>query len=96
MQFDVRHRAGYAEAIRTNALWSVRMADVANNGGRAIERATGCDIVWLQGDPSVLLAGLDCGDGLKPPRQPRGRAVCSGRLSPADLRGERDVFLSCG
>lgn len=96
MQFEVRHRAGYAEAIRTNVIWGVRMADVANNGGRAIERATGCHVVWLQGDPAVLLAGLDCGDGLKPPRRPRGQAVCSGRLSSADGRGERDVVFTCG
>ncbi|WP_323767948.1 hypothetical protein [Marinovum sp.] len=96
MQFDIRTRDGYAEAIRTNARLGVRMRDVASTGGRAITRATGCAVVWLQGDPSVLLAGLDCGDGQAPPPQPRSRMVCTGTVSAPYRDGDSDVIFSCG
>lgn len=95
MSFDIRVRNRLAEAIRTNAMFGVRMGDVANAGGQAIRRATGCEIAWLQGDPSVLLAGLDCGDGQPAPRRPRGRLVCSGTLSAPYRDGSSDVSFAC-
>ncbi len=94
MVFDIRVRDGRAEAIRTNAMWLPRMQDVAANGGRAIETATGCKVAWLQGDPSVLLAGLDCGDG-RVPRKPRGRTYCTGTVFAPDRGGDSDVLMVC-
>lgn len=95
MAFDIRVRNGMAEAIRTNAMWLPRMREVANNGGVAIERATGCKVAWLQGDPSVLLAGLDCGPGTDVPRKPRGRTICTGTVSAPYATGESDVQFVC-
>ncbi|MGY3437510.1 MULTISPECIES: hypothetical protein [unclassified Marinovum] len=96
MSFDIRVRDGIAEAIRTNAMFGVRMRDVANNGGQAIVSVTGCKVAWLQGDPSVLLAGLDCEDGQGVPRKPRGKTHCTGTVSAPYRNGESDVAFSCG
>ncbi len=96
MQFDIRSRGGLAEAIRTNAIWGVRMRDVVAHGRRAITRATGCEVAWLRGDPAVLLAGLDCGDGRPVPPPPRHRTVCHGTVLAPARSGESDVILSCG
>ena len=93
MIFDVRLRNGYAEAVRRNFVWPVRMNDIANNGGRAIESATGCRVAWLQGDPSVLTAGVDCGDGA--PRKPRRKLLCSGRVAASDRTGASDLQFTC-
>lgn len=95
MSFDIRMRGGMAEAIRTNAMWLPRHRDVARNGGQAIEQATGCRVAWLRGDPSVLLAGLDCGDGRPVPRKPRGRSICTGTISAPHRSGESDVVFTC-
>lgn len=95
MQFDIRIRNSLAEAIRTNAMWRPRMNDVARNGGLAIEQASGCKVAWLRGDPSVLLAGLDCGDDRPVPRKPRGRTTCTGTVSAPYRTGESDVIFSC-
>ncbi|TNF19444.1 MAG: hypothetical protein EP318_14890 [Rhodobacteraceae bacterium] len=95
MSFSIRQRRGTAEAIRRNAMWLPRMRDVARNGGRAIERATGCRVAWLRGDPSVLLAGLDCGDGRAVPRPPRGRSICTGTVSAPHATGESDLEFTC-
>lgn len=95
MRFDIRVRNSRAEAIRTNAMWLPRMNDVARNGGLAIERATGCKVAWLRGDPAVLLAGLDCGNGRPVPRKPRGRSICTGTVSAPYRDGASDVSFSC-
>lgn len=95
MRFDIRVRDGVAEAIRTNAVWRPRIRDVANNGGRAIEAATGCRVAWLQGDPSVLLAGLDCGDGRRVPRKPRRKTLCEGTATAPDRDGQSRVLFTC-
>ncbi|MDA7428488.1 hypothetical protein PGB28_08450 [Primorskyibacter aestuariivivens] len=94
MIFDVRMRNGHAEAIRRNFFWPVRMTDIANNGGRAIEAVNGCRVAWMQGDPSVLMAGVDCGAGA--PRKPRRKLVCSGRAGAPSSTGESDVQFTCG
>ena len=96
MTFDIRTRAGMAEAIRTNPMAGVRMVDVATNGGRAILRVTGCEVAWLRGDPAVLLAGLNCGAGHKTPPQPRRRTICTGTVSAPYRTGESDVIFTCG
>lgn len=95
MSFDIRVRDNLAEAIRTNSMWRPRMSEVAKNGSQAIAQATGCHVAWVRGDPSVLLAGLDCKDGRPVPRQPRRRTFCAGTVSTPDSRGESDVIFSC-
>lgn len=93
MVFDVRLRDGVAEAIRRNAVWPPRIKEIATNGGRAIEAATGCKVAWMRGDPSVLFAGVDCGDGAPP--KPRRNLICRGSVGAPVSSGESDVLFSC-
>ncbi len=93
--FGVRLRNGYAEAVRRNFMWPPRIREVANKGGAAIEQATGCRVAWLQGDPSVLLAGVDCGPGKRAPRKPRKRTLCEGTVDEPDLTGQSRVSFTC-
>lgn len=94
MVFDIRLENGYAEAIRRNVLWPPRMNEIARNGGRAIESATGCKVAWMRGDPSVLTAGVDCGSGAPP--KPRRKLLCQGSIGAPDATGESDVQFTCG
>lgn len=93
MVFDIRLHNGYAEAVRSNFVWPVNMTQIANNGGRAIEAATGCHVAWMQGDPSVLTAGVDCGTGA--PRKPRRKLLCQGRVGTPGATGESEVAFTC-
>lgn len=94
--FDIRVRDSYAEAIRRNSSWQPRMQTIADAGGEAIQRATGCRVAWLQGDPSVLLAGIECGPERPAPRRPKRKLLCNGIASaPDSLAGQSEVRFSC-
>ena len=58
--FDIRVRETTAEAVRRNAAWLPRFAQVARAAEAAIEGVSGCDAVEITGDPSMLRAELDC------------------------------------
>ena len=60
--FDVRRRGDEAEAVRRNVAALPTFDAVARAAEVAIERATGCDALTLEGDPSLLRAELDCPD----------------------------------
>ena len=58
--FDIRRRGDTAEAVRRDAAWLPAFERVARAAEAAIERATGCDALTLEGDPSLIRAELDC------------------------------------
>ncbi len=70
--FDVRVDGTYAQAIRLNPEWAPRFEAVAPRGAVAMQKVSGCKVVRLWGDQAVMLARLDCGEGVPP--LPPGRA----------------------
>lgn len=73
--FDIRVNGQIAEAIRTNFETLPRYDAVAARSKRAVERATGCKVAWVIGDPSVQRMGLACHGRAAPPA-PRGGRSC--------------------
>lgn len=61
--FDVRVRAGLAEAIRINPQYAPRLGPIADRAQVAIEHVSGCRVMQILGDQAQVLGVIDCGDG---------------------------------
>jgi len=61
--FQIRIREDRAEAIRTNFERVPKIGDIFPKAARAMEIASGCDVVpaSMKGDPALMTARLDCG-----------------------------------
>ena len=91
--FDVRVDGTRAQAIRLNPEWAPRREAVQPRAVAAIEQVSGCTAARLDGDQVVIVARLDCGDGLPP--APRATDFAC-RVDPygggyADLICEPDI-----
>lgn len=61
--FDVRQSDDTAQAIRVNTEWAPRPEAVMPRALVAIEQASGCEVVRMDGDQVIIEARLKCGDG---------------------------------
>lgn len=61
--FKIRIREDRAEAIRTNFERVPKIGDTFPKATKAIEIASGCNVVpnSMKGDPALMTARLDCG-----------------------------------
>ncbi len=75
--YDVRRRGALGEAIRRNPQYAPRLGRLAQTARAAIELATGCRVIRVEGDAAVVIGRLDCADGPAPraPSRPV-RAEC--------------------
>lgn len=67
MVFDIRQNGLMAEALRQNMMVWPGDEAVARAAAVAIVRVTGCAVLELRGDPSVIEARLNCA-GQKAPK----------------------------
>lgn len=58
--FDIRMRGTKAEAIRTNFEFPAKYGPIRRKAITAIESLTLCKVGKTRGDPSVVIAELDC------------------------------------
>lgn len=58
--FDIRMRGTKAEAIRTNFEFPAKYGPIRRKAITAIETLTPCKVGKTLGDPSVVIAELDC------------------------------------
>jgi len=66
MVYDVRVRGLMAEALRQNLMVFPRDEEIALTAAAAMRRATGCEVLELRGDPSVVQGRLKCGEDEAP------------------------------
>jgi hypothetical protein len=66
MVFDVRVRGLMAEALRQEVMWPPSHEAVAIRAAAAMRQVTGCEVVAVRGDPSVVEGRLECGDETAP------------------------------
>lgn len=66
--FSVHHDGRKAVAIRRNVEFGPQARGVMDRGYRAIQMATGCEIVprTFDGDPALMRADIHCPDGWGP------------------------------
>jgi len=62
MVYDVRVQGLMAEALRQNVMGPRSQEDLALSAAAAMRSVTGCDVLQLRGDPSVMEGRLKCGD----------------------------------
>jgi len=74
-RFTIRVNGRIAEVIRTNPEMFPRYETIAARATIAVQRATGCTAAWVEGDPSVMMAGLACNGETPPAKPPRRRSI---------------------
>ncbi|MCR8550826.1 hypothetical protein M4578_23625 [Salipiger sp. P9] len=73
-RFTIRVRDRMAEVIRTSPEFPARFDPIAARAKRAVFLETGCEPMWVTGDPAMMVMGLSC-KGEPAPKQPRRRMV---------------------
>lgn len=63
--FDIRVRGEFAEAIRVNPQYAPRFEPIRARAAVAFAQVSGCRVVGVLGDQSLMTANLDCSDGSK-------------------------------
>lgn len=66
MVFDVRVNGLMAEALRQEIMWPPSHEAVALRAAEAMRAVTGCAVLEVRGDPSVVEGRLQCGDRTAP------------------------------
>lgn len=94
MDFTLRRRGNFVEAIRTNSTWLPKFQEVAPQAGIAAQKASGCRADWVMGDPAMMIIGLECDGHTAPPLPSRKHtlfcdfiAAGQGRLEMECVRG---------
>lgn len=59
-RFTVYVGDGYAEAIRTNPTFNIRMPTIARDAAVAMQKASGCRVRELAGDAAIVTGRLSC------------------------------------
>ena len=80
MVFDVRVRGLMAEALRQEVMWPPSHEYAAHRAAAAMREVTGCEVVQVRGDPSVV----------------EGRLSCQGHTAPAfgKIRARKLIFCT--
>lgn len=58
--FDVRVRGNLAEALRLNPEYAPRLGPLRERAARAMEEVSGCRVLQVLGDQTLLTGILDC------------------------------------
>lgn len=83
--FRIRVNGNVAELIRINPEPFPRYEPIAAKAAVAVYRETGCTAAWVEGDPSMMLAGLSCNGSAPPRKPPRRRNTACAILSGTPL-----------
>jgi hypothetical protein len=92
--FDIRVKEQRAEALRLNSEWAPRRAAVEPRARAAIEKASGCKVARIRGDPAMIVADLSCGS-TPAPLPVRGPLECEMDGRPLISGGEVYIDMSC-
>lgn len=58
--FDVRVRGNLAEALRLNPEYAPRMGPLRGRAAKAMEEVSGCRVLQVLGDQTLLIGTLNC------------------------------------